>query len=78
MFNKELFLSLCEKYGVELSDTVTEPMLRQDSKLYPITPEDIRTIFSFYQNHFEYSSSGIEARVEPAIYQLLERVAIAC
>lgn len=27
IFNKDLFLSLCEKYNVELSKTATKPMI---------------------------------------------------
>lgn len=50
MFNKDLFLSICEKYDVELSQTADSPMLKSResmSKLiefakeqYEIFPED--------------------------------------
>ena len=29
MFDKELFLSLCKKYNVELSDSATCPMIKE-------------------------------------------------
>lgn len=30
MFNKDIFLSLCKKYNVELSETASSPMIRND------------------------------------------------
>jgi len=30
MFDKDLFLSICEKYDVELSQTADSPMLKED------------------------------------------------
>lgn len=45
MFDKELFLSLCKKYNVELSKTAKEPMLQEGNDIRPITEEDIRQIF---------------------------------
>lgn len=44
-FDKELFLSLCHAYDVELSNTAKEPMLREGNGIRPITEEDIRQIF---------------------------------
>lgn len=40
MFNKDLFLSLCEKYGVELSDC-DSPMIKKENDLYPLTDADV-------------------------------------
>lgn len=34
MFNKDLFLSLCGKYDVELSDTLARPMMKVESELH--------------------------------------------
>ncbi len=45
MFDKDLFLFLCKKYNVELSNTAKEPMLREGNGIRPITEEDIRQIF---------------------------------
>mgnify|MGYP000674148963 CR=1 FL=1 len=33
MFDKDLFLSLCEKYDVELSKTAMSPMLKDGDQL---------------------------------------------
>ena len=44
-FDKELFLSLCHAYDVELSNTAKEPMLREGNDIRPITEEDIRQVF---------------------------------
>lgn len=45
-FDKELFLSLCKKYNVELSKTAKEPMLREGNDIRPITKEDIEDEFT--------------------------------
>ena len=34
MFDKDLFLSLCNKYNVELSATNTDPMVRNEDGTY--------------------------------------------
>lgn len=39
-FDKELFLSLCHVYDVELSNTAKEPMLIEGSDIRTITEED--------------------------------------
>lgn len=36
MFDKDLFLSLCEKYNVELSATATSPMIKNGEQIHPI------------------------------------------
>lgn len=36
MFDKNLFLFLCEKYNVELSKAAKEPMLREGNDIRPI------------------------------------------
>lgn len=37
MFDKELFLSICREYGVELSDKYDKPMIRIDGVEREIT-----------------------------------------
>ena len=51
MFDKDLFLSLCEKYDVELSETATSPMIKEGMELHPITDDDLNRIFSSYQTY---------------------------
>lgn len=45
-FDKELFLSLCHAYDVELSNTAKEPMLIEGNDIRPITKEDIKDEFA--------------------------------
>lgn len=40
MLDKNSFLSLCEKYGVELSETATSPMIREGMEIHTITNDD--------------------------------------
>ena len=46
MFDKDLFLALCEKYDVELSKTAPAPMIREGDKVCEITINDIKRIFT--------------------------------
>lgn len=46
MFNKDLFLSLCKKYNVEMSANTASPMIKDRGKLYEITVDDMDRIFS--------------------------------
>ena len=52
MFDKDLFLSLCGKYNVELSDTLARPMMRVGSELHDITNRDINCVFAPKQTDF--------------------------
>lgn len=52
-FDKELFLSLCRAYDVELSKTVKEPMLREGNDIRSITKKDIEAIFAKYNKNEE-------------------------
>lgn len=49
MFDKELFLSLCEKYDVELSVAATSPMINEGGQVHVITDDDVGRIFVPYQ-----------------------------
>lgn len=40
MFNKDLFLLLCEKYNVKMSANATRPMIKDRGKIYEITVND--------------------------------------
>ena len=52
MFDKDLFLSLCGKYDVELSDTLARPMIKVESELHDITNRDINRVFAPKQTYF--------------------------
>lgn len=41
MFNKELFLKLCEKYGVQFSSEYDTTMINDNGKLRPLVDSDI-------------------------------------
>lgn len=52
MFDKDLFLSLCGKYNVELSDTLARPMMGVELELHDITNRDINRVFAPKQTDF--------------------------
>ena len=78
MFNKELFLSLCEKYGVEFSETATSPMIKEGMQIHAITEDDVIRLFASRQICFGYSENKINARVGVPVFDLQEDYAIAC
>lgn len=78
MFNKDLFLSLCKKYNVELSETANSPMIKDKLQTRAITIDDINHIYKPRQAYFEYSINKINAKVEEATYYLQDDYAIAC
>lgn len=41
MFDKDLFLSLCEKYDVELRETAISPMIKEGEQVRVIADNDI-------------------------------------
>ena len=58
MFDKDLFLSLCEKYDVELSVTATSPMIKEGEQAHVITEDDVSRVFTPCQTYFEYPRNG--------------------
>lgn len=78
MFDKELFLSLCKKYNVELSKTAKEPMLREGNDIRPITKEDIRQIFVPKQIYFDYPNVIMDTNIDAQEFYLPDDFAVAC
>lgn len=78
MFNEELFYSLCEKYGVELSDEFDRPMIKDGDVVRELTENDVKRAFSSCQSYFGYSESRIETRLIFAPYYSNDELAIAC
>lgn len=78
MFDKELFLSLCEKYDVELSDTVKSPMIKDGGQIREITDDDVRRVFMPCRIYFGYSSYKTDSRIDFPAFSLQEGYAIAC
>lgn len=54
MFDRDLFYSLCNKYGVELSDQYDKPMLKTDDALREITEKDIKNLIPQFEEVFLY------------------------
>lgn len=78
MFNKDLFLSLCEKYNVEMSANATSPMIKDRGKIHEITVDDMNRIFSPCQIFFDYSDNKTNAKIEFSAFYMQEEYAIAC
>lgn len=58
MFDKNLFLSLCEKYDVELNMTATGPIIKEGKQAHAITEDDVSRVCTPCQTYFEYSRNG--------------------
>ena len=52
MFNKELFYDLCNKYGVELSDEYSKPMIKTDGEVRQLEEQDVRSSSTISGNCF--------------------------
>lgn len=44
MFDSKLFYDLCKKYGVELSDKYSEPMIKVIGEIIPLKEYDFEKI----------------------------------
>ena len=44
-FDKELFLKLCKRYNVEMSELAKSPMIKSEYGTHAIREKDIRRIF---------------------------------
>ena len=49
MFDKNLFLALCEKYNVELSDSAEKPMMKDANGVHEVTDKDVYHAFASCQ-----------------------------
>lgn len=78
MFDRELFLTLCEKYDVELSATAKRPMIREGNETHEITAEDVRRIVMPHHVYFEYSSNRVDTNTDSSSFYLPDDFAIAC
>lgn len=59
MFDKDLFLYLCDKYDVELSATNTEPMVRNKDGTYDSLSDRIKEEFGDLFNDFDEDQNRI-------------------
>ena len=69
MIDKDLFLSLCDKYEVELSATATSPLIKEGEHKHTITEDDVDRVFTPYQTCF---------KAEVYVFYMQEDYAIAC
>ena len=78
MFDKDLFFSLCEKYNVELSDSMDKPMIKGTNGIHPIANEDVKRVFTPCQTYFDYSDSKTKTNIVSTTYYIQDDFAIAC
>ena len=78
MFNKELFLSLCKKYNVELSNTAASPMIKVGTDTHEITESDVKFAFELPQAYFDYLDNSLATKIKNPTYYLCEDYGIAC
>lgn len=78
MFDKDLFLLLCEKYDVELSEINDAPVIKNGLIVHEITDEDVVRAFEFHQPYFEYFGNRINTETMMCEFSLLEDYAEAC
>lgn len=78
MFDKDLFLLLCEKYNVELSESADRPLIKVGSEVHAVTAEDVNRIFTPCQTYFDYSGNRLNREVVFPEFYIEENFAIAC
>lgn len=61
MFDEKLFIELCKKYDVEMSDEYTKPMLRTKNGIVELTPELFTSIIipSFKEPIMDYKGEVV-------------------
>lgn len=64
MFNKELFYTLCDKYGVELSDHYDKPMLKTDGGIRELVEQDVKDLLTQYQETVSYRDNSKTYKIE--------------
>lgn len=73
MFDKDLFLSLCKKYGVKMSSEYGQPMIEDAAgNIAPLTDMEIHRMFPFLFKR------GIQIPAEASDYADNEISAMAC
>lgn len=78
MFDKDLFISLCEKYGVEFSDTASSPMIKKGEDVRPLLEEDVKSIFKLHRISFEYLTNTNKIKNVESKFYLDDDCAMAC
>ena len=77
MFNKELFYDLCNKYGVELSDEYSKPMIKTDGEVRQLEEQDVRDLLSRYQETVFYQNKSNAYKIETSYVYIPQDLMIA-
>ena len=77
MFNKELFYDLCNKYGVELSDEYSKPMIKTDGEVRQLEEQDVRDLLPRYQETVFYQNKSNEYKIETSYVYIPQDLMIA-
>ena len=77
MFNKELFYDLCNKYGVELSDEYSKPMIKTDGEVRQVEEQDVRDLLPRYQETVFYQSKSNAYKIETSYVYIPQDLMIA-
>ena len=77
MFNKELFYDLCNKYGVELSDEYSKPMIKTDGEVRQLEEQDVRDLLPRYQETVFYQNKSIAYKIETSYVYIPQDLMIA-
>lgn len=67
MFNKELFYDLCNKYGVELSDEYSKPMIKTDGEVRQLEEQDVRDLLPRYQETVFIRTKVMHIKLKPVM-----------
>ena len=77
MFNKELFYDLCNKYGVELSDEYSKPMIKTDGEVRQLEEQDVRDLLPRYQETVFYQNKSYAYKIETSYVYIPQDLMIA-
>ena len=77
MFNKELFYDLCNKYGVELSDEYSKPMIKTDGEVRQLEEQDVRDLLPRYQETVFYQNKSNAYKIETSYMYIPQDLMIA-
>ena len=77
MFNKELFYDLCNKYGVELSDEYSKPMIKTDGEVRQLEEQDVRDLLPRYQETVFYQIKSNAYKIETSYVYIPQDLMIA-
>lgn len=77
MFNKELFYDLCNKYGVELSDEYSKPMIKTDGEVRQLEEQDVRDLLPRQQETVFYQNKSNAYKIETSYVYIPQDLMIA-